>query len=371
MKYTSFALAAIAPLLSVAAPIAESCEAVSTVYVTAASASATSSASTAASSAPALKVAAASNSTSSSSSSSSGNSSSSAVSSGEAFGYAAQNGGTTGGAGGQETTVTSLEELTEAVKGDEAKIVYIDGTIEGAAKVKLGSNTSLLGKNSESGLTGIGLSIRKVENVIVQNLAISKVTADDGEDAINIDAATNVWIDHMDLSSDMDNGKDYYDGLCDVKHGADYVTISNTHFHDHYKASLVGHSDSNADEDTGYLHVTYANNMWTNINSRMPSVRFGTVHIYNNYYEGGDSGVNTRMGAQVLVESTTLEGLKNGVASLYSDEPGYAVLNDVVGAGDQLPEEGELTSVPYEYELLGSDSVKAALEGSVGNTLSL
>lgn len=84
---------------------------------------------------------------------------------------------------------------------------------------------------------------------------MSKVLADTG-DAIGIQAATNVWIDHMDLSSDMDHGKDYYDGLCDVTHASDWVTISNTYFHDHYKVSLVGHSDSNADEDTGTLHVT-------------------------------------------------------------------------------------------------------------------
>ncbi len=47
-----------------------------------------------------------------------------------------------------------------------------------------------------------------------------------------------------------------------------------------WKASLVGHSDSNAAEDTGKLHITYANNKWINISSRTPSVRFGTAHIY-------------------------------------------------------------------------------------------
>lgn len=47
-----------------------------------------------------------------------------------------------------------------------------------------------------------------------------------------------------------------------------------------YKASLVGHSDSNSAEDTGHLHVTYANNYWSNINSRAPSFRFGTGHIF-------------------------------------------------------------------------------------------
>lgn len=112
-------------------------------------------------------------------------------------------------------------------------------------------------------LTGFGLLIKK-KNVIVRNLSISKVLADNG-DAIGLQtgAATNIWIDHVDLSSDMDHDKDYYDGLLDITHAADYVTVSNTKFHDHFKTSLVGHSDNNAAEDTGHLRVTYANNYWT------------------------------------------------------------------------------------------------------------
>jgi pectate lyase len=74
---------------------------------------------------------------------------------------------------------------------------------------------------------------------------------------------------------------------------------SNTYFHDHYKASLVSHSDSNGAEDKGKLHITYANNHWKNINSRQPLLRFGTAHIINSYFEGGtvgDTAINTRMG---------------------------------------------------------------------------
>ena len=78
-----------------------------------------------------------------------------------------------------------------------------------------------------------------------------------------------------------------------------FFFCSNTYFHDHYKASLVSHSDSNAAEDTGKLHVTYANNYWKNINSRQPLIRFGTAHVINSYYEGGTVGetaINSRMG---------------------------------------------------------------------------
>jgi hypothetical protein len=33
--------------------------------------------------------------------------------------------------------------------------------------------------------------------------------------------------------------------------------------------------------------------------------------------------------------------------------------------------EGIMTCVPYEYELLSSENIKAALEGDVGSTLTL
>jgi len=141
------------------------------------------------------------------------------------IGYASQNGGTTGGAGGSSITVTSIEELAAAVKDDEAAIVYIEGTLEGATdKIRVGSNKSILGKDSSSKLVGAGLFVKEAKNVIIQNLAISKVS-EDGGDAIGVQASENIWIDHCDLSSDLDNGKDFYDGLADFSHGSDFVTV--------------------------------------------------------------------------------------------------------------------------------------------------
>ncbi len=81
-------------------------------------------------------------------------------------------------------------------------------------------------------LTGVGFYIKDQSNVIMRNLKISKVLADNG-DAIGIQNSKNVWVDHCDLSSDLSHDKDYYDGLCDVTHASEWVTISNTYFHDH------------------------------------------------------------------------------------------------------------------------------------------
>ena len=43
-------------------------------------------------------------------------------------------------------------------------------------------------------------------NVILRNLKISKVLAEAG-DAIGIQASSQVWVDHVDLSSDQDHDK--------------------------------------------------------------------------------------------------------------------------------------------------------------------
>lgn len=57
-------------------------------------------------------------------------------------GYASQNGGVTGGQGGTTTTVSSLPEITAALKkGDDTKqVVYVKGKISGKEKIYVGSN---------------------------------------------------------------------------------------------------------------------------------------------------------------------------------------------------------------------------------------
>lgn len=228
MKYASFALAALAPLLSVAAPISsEACEAV-TIYASEPTSVATSAA-TGSATESAIESSSASSSVSASPSASpaSISNTSSSSGSGSAIGYASQNGGTTGGAGGEEVTVTSVDELVEAVKGDEARIIYVEGTLEGTATIRTGSNKSILGKDSDAHIIGAGILVKEVENVIIQNLKIGLVREEYAEDAIGIDAATNVWVDHCDLYSDLDHGKDYYDGTSMPDYGSTTAWLTN------------------------------------------------------------------------------------------------------------------------------------------------
>jgi len=76
--------------------------------------------------------------------------------------------------------------------------------------------------------------------VIVRNMKIGKVLAEYG-DATTIQLSTNVWVDHCDYYGDETVGKDTYDGLVDLSHAADFVTISNTYFHNHVRSIVYPH----------------------------------------------------------------------------------------------------------------------------------
>ncbi|KAF3011998.1 hypothetical protein E8E14_002676 [Neopestalotiopsis sp. 37M] len=281
------------------------------------------------------------------------------------IGFCTQNGGTTGGTGGTTTTVSTLAQFTAVANASGPYVIVLDGALSGAAKVQVGSDKSIIG------LPGSSLTILGQSNVIVRNMKISKVLADYG-DCITIQASSNVWVDSSDFSNDLDHDKDYYDGLIDTVHASEWVTITNNYFHDHWKGCLVGHSSNNEAEDLGHLHVTYAYNWWDNINSRTPMYRFGTGHLYNSYYSNlGDTAINTRDLAEVLVESSVFENCPK--KAIFTDDntyEGYAVVNDVdLGGSENLAPEGNLTSVPYDYDLLGSANVKAYVTANAGQLL--
>jgi len=284
-------------------------------------------------------------------------------------GYATLGGGTTGGKGGPTVTVTTYEQFAQAVSGSDPKIIIVSGVINHEAKTRIGSNKSIIGKNSQAHLVGNGFFISKQNNIIIRNIKVSKVKAEYG-DAIGMQQTSHVWIDHVDVSSDRDHGKDFYDGLIDITHASDYVTISNSHIHDHFKASLLGHSDKNEGEDTGHLRVTFYNNYWTNVNSRAPSLRFGTAHIFDSVFVNVNDGINVRKGAQVLVQQNSFV---NSTKPLYTvDETGGAVQsgNDFGASKVVSIAAGKLNNVPYKYTAAPVEQIKTSLPKSAGNTLS-
>ncbi len=283
-----------------------------------------------------------------------------------ADGYAA---GTTGGAAGATVTVSTAAELTRYAGATDPYVIRIASTISLSGQIKVTSNKTIIGTSGNAGLTGGGLNIRGAGNVIVRNLTISKAV---GTDAISVYGSQHVWITQNDLSSDLAHGKDYYDGLLDITKASDFVTVSWNRFHDHYKVMLIGASDDDT-TDKGRLHVTVHHNYFRDVNSRLPSLRFGTGHVYDNVFQNADTAVNSRMGATVLLQAnvfravgtpviTTGYGPQDGTVVLATDHP-----NDFGGATPAGTTASSSTvSLPYSSTVEPAATVATSVPAGAG-----
>lgn len=277
----------------------------------------------------------------------------------------------TGGSLGESVTATTLAELQTYLGSPEPLVVSFSGLISGTDAIHVASDKTLLGVGDSAHLQGIELEISNSRNVIVRNVAVSHVVAEGAgtaNDAIVISNSKNIWIDHCDLYSDLENGKDYYDGLLEIKNAAAFVTVSWTRFHDHFKASLV----SSGDEQLGdtAIRVTYHHNHFQNCGSRLPSIRFGRAHLFNNYYQDNpDSGVNSRMGAVVKVENNYFQNSSDPIGFWDSPMSGtWEVSNNIFDActGSQPTTSTGSLTIPYAYSMDEPAGVPAMVVAGAG-----
>ena len=274
-------------------------------------------------------------------------------------GWATQNGGTTGGGSASPVTVSSASAFTSAVSGSSAKVVRVSGTISLSGMVDVGSNTTIIG-NSGATITGGGLDIDGVRNVIIQNMTFR----DYSDDGINVqDGSTNIWIDHNTFQPG-------YDGACDVKRGSDFVTISWNRFNGTDKTCLLGHSDDNGSQDRGHLRVSYHHNYFNGTNQRTPRVRFGNpVHVYNNYYRNiGSYCVATTMEAGVIFEGNYLENCNRAVDLGQGSSPAGRVVsrNNHLVSSPTPVSSGSVGSVPYSFSMDTPSQVASIVSGGAG-----
>ena len=253
------------------------------------------------------------------------------------FGYAAMTTGTTGGAGGTTVTVSTGTALQAAIrnKGAQPLTIYINGTITLANSptltkidVKDVSDVSIIGFDRLGEFNGIGIKVFRANNIILQNLKVHNVLAGTGDgDCIGIEGPANhIWVDHCELYNVYQGvGTDDYDGLLDAKADCQYITYSWNYLHDAWKASLCGFTET----DNFDRKITYHHNRFENINSRLPLFRFGTGHVFNNYYKDiASTCVNSRMGACLKIESNYFENARNPYVAAYSPQDGFG---DIVG----------------------------------------
>jgi pectate lyase len=284
---------------------------------------------------------------------------------------------TTGGEGGPTTTVTTLAELTAAVKGTNAQVIQIRGTISG--DITIGSNKTLVG------LCGAAfhghISMNRSVNVIIRNLVIvGKNCADtsgdcqSGDDTITVQgSAHHLWFDHDDIS-------DGTDGNLDITHASDFITISWTKFHysgrrsgGHQFSNLIGHSDDNAAEDTGHLRITFHHTWWAdNAVERMPRVRFGRVHVFNSLWTASGNGYCIGVGndSNIRSENNVFIGVQNPIKDYRTNNVGLirSSGNDYSRASGTTDDIGSGTvfTPGYSTSLDPTSSVEAAVRAGAG-----
>ncbi|MBA9005623.1 pectate lyase family protein [Thermomonospora cellulosilytica] len=276
-------------------------------------------------------------------------------------GYASLNGGTTGGAGGTTVTVTGATDFVRYATASGRYVIRVNGTVRLSGMQKVASDKTIIGVGTAGRITGGGLNLSGVRNVVIRNLAFSGSS----DDAINVERSTNVWIDHNDLT-------DAYDGLIDIKRGSDYITVSWNHAFGHDKTFLLGHSDDNGAEDRGHLRVTYVHNWFDRTNQRHPRVRFGNpVHVLNNYFYGiGSYGVASTENAGVYVERNYFENTSKPTVTQTGDSASGNIKllnNHLVNSGAPASRNSTLVApIPYSYTPDGAPDVKSIVTAGAG-----
>lgn len=197
------------------------------------------------------------------------------------------------------------------------------------SNIKIPSNTTIIGIADNAGFKNGTLYLKGVSNIVIRNLKVwdsldyfppwyqnSENNFNADMDCITVEGSTYVWIDHCTLG---DTAHVYdtvstpagelswvnYDALCDITKGSNYVTVSNCQFLNDDKVGLVGSTDTGTTYgDTDKLKVTFHHNYYNNVGQRLPRVRFGQVHVYNNNYDNVSSCcVVVGKSAQIYVEN--------------------------------------------------------------------
>ena len=183
--------------------------------------------------------------------------------------------------------------------------------------------------------------VDSADNVIVRNLTFENAAdcfpqwdPTDGADGnwnsqydnISLVGATHVWVDHCAFSDgtmpDRDEamyyGRPYqvHDGALDITRGGQISSPSRgTASRTTTRRCSLARTDNPAN-DAGKLRVTLHHNLFDGVGQRVPRVRFGQVHVYNNFYHiNSASGYTYSWGIGVQ-------------AKIYAEQNAFAVASE-------------------------------------------
>ncbi|MBO9204424.1 MULTISPECIES: pectate lyase family protein [Niastella] len=286
-----------------------------------------------------------------------------------ANGFAA---GTTGGSG-NAVTVTTAAAFRTAAQSTTSQVITVSGNLNlGSSAVSINSNKTIIGANSSSGVIGC-LSVSNKTNVIIQNLNITNPSGVGTGDGLEISGSTKVFVTKCAFNNCAD-------GALDIVRASDNVTVSWCKFNyssqtTHNFVNLIGNGDD-VTTDRGKLHVTMHHNWYdAGCQERMPRVRFGQVHCYNNYYAAAGSNYCVGVGneSQIKVENCYFLNQSNAWKNYSSSTSAQGKINWNSGnvfSGTSVPTwapNSSVFSVPYAYTMTTGSGVPSAVTGNAGN----
>ena len=181
---------------------------------------------------------------------------------------------------------------------------------------------------------------------------------------------SDISIDHLDVW-------DAPDGLLDITNQSDLITVSYTRFsytssppaNDHRYAVLIGAGD--AEPDAGYLNITLHHNYWAaRVAERMPRVRFGQVHVFNNWFNstGNNHCVRAGFESNVRVENNYFQGVNN--PHEIDSDGGTATMsaagNTYDGTSGSRTTRGTAFTPPYPHTLQSPAAARTAVTAGWG-----
>ena len=306
-------------------------------------------------------------------------------------GWASQN-GVTGGGTATPTVVTTYDQLKAAVNSTAVKVIHISGqiTFPAAGRLTLNNQTGksilglagarLISVDLTSGGSGI-LYVKNSSNILIKNITFEGPGAYDvdGNDNMTIDNCTSVWVDHCTF-------QDALDGNLDIKNASDLITVTWTKFeylkapipggsggsNDHRFSNLFGSGDD-ATQDEGKLRITMQYCWWgPGVKERMPRVRFGKVHLVNNYFNSSVSNYCIYAGykADLLIEKNYFENVKNPIRLETGNfTAAQSVDNTFSGTSGTVAGSGTAFTPPYTINKIASQDVKQTVIAGAGAVL--
>ncbi len=278
--------------------------------------------------------------------------------------------GVTGGAGGQTVTVTNQAQLNQYVTASAPHVIRVAGTINISpigTELRVASNKTIIGVGTSGHIVGGGFFLGTgVSNVIIRNLTIRDTRMPDDDpgddsydyDAIQIDTADHIWIDHNRLTR-------MNDGLLDSRKDTTNLTVSWNHFADNNKTFGIGWTDNVT------AQLTIHHNWFQNTRTRNPSAdNIANAHFYNNYLQNNATyGHYVRGLTKAVIENSYFDNVHNPyyVEAGELVQRGNIVVNSTWDSG-KVREKGSAfnPSSFYSYTLDPAADVPALLRTYAG-----